>query len=587
MGKRARGKRGRSAVSKQLRWDHLTLKHVEKFIKNVIQDREKQYMGAEGNYWEETLLQADDWIRNDLMSCYFDDDGIHALPTSPLARLPRQILEIAYAHADHNIRDWGLRVVESQSAAEPAVAAMAASLSPESLAHAWPDSWQYADEGTCGSEPSAAEPAVVAVAAPPSPVSESIAKLSSIAAAGEASLRPIWDSWEFEAEVAAAAFRTVESAVVPLASSSVISAAVASAVDALASSSVVSAAVAPAAEVSAAVASDVDASQICPVVWSRDTSGIGLNKQTTPDKMAEDMDRWQRKVEDKSKLLALPASSSSEDEQPAPGEILNRLHQAKKEHVESQCTSESRCEHAVQLLALWPRIRQASASFEYDPRCCGDSWTIHVLQCGTELTKGRLAEATLLKKYGVDVRKMKEHPLCDASYVQTTMAQFLQTRGISFGHLGPVKDRGDSWFSFALRQEAPYWKSNWVETGFHAFPLECLASIVKHGLLPSSPDRPGCRFQDKPGLYLLKSRLHSASSYSRFVADSAGIFFRFTMECIVDRNQLLPCKRKGQWLQPVGSWATVALWVQAVPYEDIAQAECIMPAWIPLLEVPA
>ena len=103
MGKRAaRGKRGRSAVAKQARWDKLTSKHVEQFINNVIQDGANARPSA-GNYWEEvrqeTLLQNDDWIRKDLFSCYFDEDGTHAQSTSPLARLPRHIIEIAYVSA--------------------------------------------------------------------------------------------------------------------------------------------------------------------------------------------------------------------------------------------------------------------------------------------------------------------------------------------------------------------------------------------------------------------------------------------------------------------------------------------------------
>ena len=242
-----------------------------------------------------------------------------------------------------------------------------------------------------------------------------------------------------------------------------------------------------------------------------------------------------------------------------------------------------------QILTLLWRFRPGLASFEYAPKCCGDPWTIHVLQCGTELCKGHSAEAKLLTTYRVDVRKMKlkkNLPKCDANYVNATVQNLLQARGI-VDHLCPAVDRGDGWFSFdRLFRKDPLRKSNWEETGFHAFPLECLASIVKHGLLASSRDRPGCRFK-VPGLYLMKKRTHSAASYSRFVADSAGIFFRFTMECLVDRNQLIPCKRRNQWLQPVGSWARVALWVQALPYKDIGPGECIMPVWIPLLEVHA
>lgn len=269
---------------------------------------------------------------------------------------------------------------------------------------------------------------------------------------------------------------------------------------------------------------------------------------------------------------------------------MTRLHQAKKEHVESHCTEESNCEHAENLLRLVPWLRPAStqASFEFDQRCCGDPWTTHVFQSGIQVSKGHSGEETLLTKYKIVVRKMKEHPICNALYVQRTVADFLRTRNIDLCHLGSMVDGVGGWFSFTFRKEPSLQDSSWVETAFHGFPLECLASVLTHGLQPSSPHRLGCRIHcDKPGLYFLKDRIHSASSYSRFVADNAGIFFRCAMECRVDRNMLLPCKRKGQWLQPAGSWASVALWVQAVPYEDIENSEYIMPAWFPLLEVPA
>ncbi len=109
MGKRAtRGKRGRSAVAKQKRWDKLTSKHVEQFINNVIQDGADARPSA-GNYCEEvrqeTLLQNNDWIRKDLLSCYFDEDGIiHAQSTSHLASLPRHIIDIAYNYAAYDDR---------------------------------------------------------------------------------------------------------------------------------------------------------------------------------------------------------------------------------------------------------------------------------------------------------------------------------------------------------------------------------------------------------------------------------------------------------------------------------------------------
>jgi hypothetical protein len=151
MGKHHRGRRGRSDKAKQTRWDQMTLKHVVKFITDAVQDRFMQHdVGADAAYWRQSLLDVE-WIREDLISCYFDDEGIHAHATSRLAKLPRNILEATYAFANRNIKDWDLWVDEWQSAGagggsvtagelvapssgcEPAAAAVAAPASPESL----------------------------------------------------------------------------------------------------------------------------------------------------------------------------------------------------------------------------------------------------------------------------------------------------------------------------------------------------------------------------------------------------------------------------------------------------------------------
>ena len=185
--------------------------------------------------------------------------------------------------------------------------------------------------------------------------------------------------------------------------------------------------------------------------------------------------------------------------------------------------------------------------------------------------------------------EVKNHPEIYAHYVNETVQHFLQARGI-VNHLCPAIDHSGGWYRFAiLNQTTPRKESNWVEIGFHGFPLECLASIIQNGLLESSPDRSGCRFSQGPGIYLTNKRTHSAQSYSRFVANCAMVFFRFTMECLVDRNQRksVRCKKKNEWVQPAGSCTAVALWVQAASYDDIESGECIMPMWIPLLEVPA
>ena len=137
--------------------------------------------------------------------------------------------------------------------------------------------------------------------------------------------------------------------------------------------------------------------------------------------------------------------------------------------------------------------------------------------------------------------EVKNHPEINAHYVNETVQHFLQARGI-VNHLCPAIDHGGGWCRCdILNQTTPRMESNWVETGFHAFPLECLASIIQNGLLESSPDRSGCRFSEGPGLYLTRQRTYSAQSYSRFVANRALVFCRFTMECLVDRNQRLLC----------------------------------------------
>ena len=99
MGKRAKT---HSAVAQQKHWDRLTLKHVENFSRDIIQNGANSGPFA-GNPSKEgrqkTLLQHDDWIRADLKSCFFDEEGIHAPTESRLKCLPRRLLEIAFVYA--------------------------------------------------------------------------------------------------------------------------------------------------------------------------------------------------------------------------------------------------------------------------------------------------------------------------------------------------------------------------------------------------------------------------------------------------------------------------------------------------------
>ena len=253
--------------------------------------------------------------------------------------------------------------------------------------------------------------------------------------------------------------------------------------------------------------------------------------------------------------------------------------------MEAQCTKESGCEHANQVLSLYSRCRPGLKPFEYDPSCCGNSWFLHVMQHGTQVSKGAKGLRKLQEMYK-GIVKGKNHPKCDALYLNEAVQHFLQARGI-VNHLHEAIDHGKGWFRFEFVQKDPRMESNWLETGFHGFPLECLASILKHGLLESTPDRPGCRFSRGPGIYFTKLIGAAASGYSRFVADREGVFYCFALECLLDRSQRKDCKSKKEWLQPNGSCARVALWVQAAHYDDIASGEWIMPTWIPLLEVPA
>ena len=86
MGKRAKT---HSAVAQQKHWDRLTLKHVENFSRDIIGANSGPFAGnpsKEGR--QKTLLQHDDWIRADLKSCFFDEEGIHAPTESRLKGLP-------------------------------------------------------------------------------------------------------------------------------------------------------------------------------------------------------------------------------------------------------------------------------------------------------------------------------------------------------------------------------------------------------------------------------------------------------------------------------------------------------------------
>ena len=88
MGKRAKT---HAAVAQQKHWDRLTLKHVENFSRDIIQNGANSGPFA-GNPSKEgrqkTLLQHDDWIRVDLKSCFFDEEGIHAPTASRLTCVP-------------------------------------------------------------------------------------------------------------------------------------------------------------------------------------------------------------------------------------------------------------------------------------------------------------------------------------------------------------------------------------------------------------------------------------------------------------------------------------------------------------------
>ena len=74
--------------------------------------------------------------------------------------------------------------------------------------------------------------------------------------------------------------------------------------------------------------------------WGRE--GLGLRNMTTPDQNARAIDAWQR-----SKRLPLPRKSeqrdhisSSSQDQPARGKLLECLLKAQREHIESQCRTE-------------------------------------------------------------------------------------------------------------------------------------------------------------------------------------------------------------------------------------------------------
>ena len=89
-----------AAVAQQKHWDRLTLKHVENFSRDIIGANSGPFAGnlsKEGR--QKTLLLHDDWIRADLKSCFFDEEGIHAPTESRLKCLPSHLLEIAFVYA--------------------------------------------------------------------------------------------------------------------------------------------------------------------------------------------------------------------------------------------------------------------------------------------------------------------------------------------------------------------------------------------------------------------------------------------------------------------------------------------------------
>ena len=121
---------------------------------------------------------------------------------------------------------------------------------------------------------------------------------------------------------------------------------------------------------------------------------------------------------------------------------------------------------------------------------------------------------------------------------------------------------------------------------WHGFPIECLSSMLRIGLLPSSSDRVGSRNNvSEPGIFCCSDHyMDHALYYCTLVPSGDNLYWSFLWECSVDRHQGIPQPRKFQWTQPPGSVCRKALWVRVINFQDIPDGDYVQAIWQPMYE---
>ncbi len=129
---------------------------------------------------------------------------------------------------------------------------------------------------------------------------------------------------------------------------------------------------------------------------------------------------------------------------------------------------------------------------------------------------------------------------------------------------------------------------NWLERAWHGFKMESLASILLHGIQDSGPNVFGSRYENNAGIYCRGGkRSYRAAGYTNAVPSGDNLYWSGMWELVVDRNQLVPCKRVGQWVRPASSVRRTALWIRVVNLQDIPDREGVQALWEPLFEIPS
>ena len=234
---------------------------------------------------------------------------------------------------------------------------------------------------------------------------------------------------------------------------------------------------------------------------------------------------------------------------------------------------------------------------------CGNPWMRNSVMLLSQYAMGRGGRQMLERFWGVTAMERK---VIGMKVVGSMMKEFFDSRSelgrfgdyfgepvdinkVSGNEFGDIKTnfKKGQWYRLKfLSEDVDLSACGWEERAWHGFPIECLSSMLRIGLLPSSSERVGSRNNVvEPGIFCCSDdHMKHAQHYCTLVPSGDNLYWSFMWELSVDRYQCIKQPRRYQWTQPVGSVCRKALWVRVINFQDIPNGEEVQAIWQPMYE---